>query len=181
MIAIATTHPLDRLALTHRTRKRAEYEAFTFVPTATGVRVRNESHADPDAHEYAVTVTDGVPTACTCPADAHGETACKHRVAVAIRPPVLRVATDPAADPIGHDAAQVPVSDGPGRESGAAVPTTATDGTDDDAAAADEPAPPDCDCDALGGAFPCWACVRTGRRSLPERDDDPDGDPAADA
>ena len=24
----------------------------------------------------------------------------------------------------------------------------------------------DCDCDGLGG-FPCWPCVRTGRKELP--------------
>ncbi|WP_227356274.1 hypothetical protein [Haladaptatus salinisoli] len=29
----------------------------------------------------------------------------------------------------------------------------------------DEP-PENCDCDDLGG-FPCWECVRTGRKELP--------------
>lgn len=88
------------MELTQRTRKRAEYEAFTFIPTATGVRVRNESHAEPTAHEYRVTVRDGVPTACTCPADEHGQGACKHRIAVAIRSPVRQRAGDPTAEPV---------------------------------------------------------------------------------
>ncbi|WP_175424246.1 hypothetical protein [Haladaptatus sp. W1] len=29
-----------------------------------------------------------------------------------------------------------------------------------------EPEDCDCDCDGLGG-FPCWPCVRTGRKELP--------------
>ncbi|WP_227777199.1 SWIM zinc finger family protein [Haladaptatus pallidirubidus] len=49
----------------------------------------------------------------------------------------------------------------------AAVETATDDGTleafpsrdDDDAE------PEDCDCDGLGD-FPCWPCVRTGRRGL---------------
>jgi len=28
--------------------------------------------------------------------------------------------------------------------------------------------PEDCDCDDLPGRFPCWICVRNGRRDLPE-------------
>ena len=31
---------------------------------------------------------------------------------------------------------------------------------------ADDIEPEDCDCDGLGG-FPCWLCVRTGRKGLP--------------
>ncbi|MFB9808561.1 SWIM zinc finger family protein [Haladaptatus pallidirubidus] len=30
----------------------------------------------------------------------------------------------------------------------------------------DNAEPEDCDCDGLGG-FPCWPCVRTGRKELP--------------
>ncbi|EFW91145.1 SWIM zinc finger domain protein [Haladaptatus paucihalophilus DX253] len=50
----------------------------------------------------------------------------------------------------------------------AAVETAIDDGTldafpsEDD----DETEPDDCDCDHLGG-FPCWPCVRTGRKELP--------------
>ncbi|MFH5845236.1 hypothetical protein [Haladaptatus sp. CMAA 1909] len=50
----------------------------------------------------------------------------------------------------------------------AAVETATDDGTfnafpskdDDDAE------PEECDCDGLGD-FPCWPCVRTGRKELP--------------
>lgn len=91
-------HPLERLETTARIRKRAQYEALAFEAHPDGVQVRNESHARPAAHTYVVTVTDGLPTACTCPGDSRFDAACKHRVAVAIRPPVLRAAaTDPAS------------------------------------------------------------------------------------
>lgn len=81
------------MELTNRVLKRAQYEAFTFTIGADGVIVRNESHADPDNHEYQVTVTHGKPVDCECPADDHYESACKHRVAVAIRKPVMEAMT----------------------------------------------------------------------------------------
>jgi len=87
------TAPLAALAFTTRVAKRAQYEAFAFTVAADGVVVRNESHADPSAHEYRVTVDEGLPTACECPADQQYEGACKHRVAVAIRTPVLAAAS----------------------------------------------------------------------------------------
>jgi hypothetical protein len=87
----ATTriHPLATLDFPQRVRKRAEYEAFTFSLIPDGVLVRNESYADPASHEYVVQVTDGIPVACDCPADANFAGACKHRVAVAMRRPIL--------------------------------------------------------------------------------------------
>ncbi|WP_152041159.1 SWIM zinc finger family protein [Salinigranum salinum] len=84
-------HPLSHLEFTSRIRKRAQYEAFEFSLVPEGLLVRNESYADPENHEYRVTVEDGVPVACTCPADARFEGACKHRVAVAIRRPLLEI------------------------------------------------------------------------------------------
>lgn len=179
-------HPLDRLDTTTRILKRAQYEAFAFERCQAGVRVRNESHADPSAHTYVVTVRAGLPTACTCPADVRRDAACKHRVAVAIRPPVL------AADggggrcdqsvPDAEEAEAAP-SDPPAdrrdRRTGDAEPDreNSSTGTADteragDAATASsadttDDRPADCDCAALSGAFPCWPCVRAGRRTLP--------------
>jgi hypothetical protein len=83
-----------------RVLRRAQEETFAFALLATvpgsgeavGLRVRNESHPEPAAHEYRVTVREGRPVACTCPADSEYDAACKHRVAVAIRPPVLTAA-----------------------------------------------------------------------------------------
>jgi uncharacterized Zn finger protein len=85
-----------------------------------------------------VTVTGGIPDSCTCLAATHGEDACKHRVAVAIRSPVLAAATRQVAADGG---------------------TVVDDG---------EPAEDDEECADCIGDFPCWECVRTGRREMPE-------------
>ncbi|WP_114578824.1 SWIM zinc finger family protein [Saliphagus sp. LR7] len=82
-------HPLDRLDTTERTLQRSQYEAFEFELIEQGVLVRNASHEYPSDHEYLVTIDDGLPNNCTCPADEHHQGACKHRVAVAIRTAVL--------------------------------------------------------------------------------------------
>jgi hypothetical protein len=130
--------PLTELEYTDRVLKRAQYEAFEFSVDGRTVHVRNGSHANPAEHEYEITVEAGVPTACTCPADDRYDGACKHRVGVAIRTPVLQACAT----------AQI-VADG---------------GNEMDKSVADpEPCP---ECTALGD-FPCWECVRTGRKELP--------------
>jgi hypothetical protein len=51
----------------------------------------------------------------------------------------------------------------------AAVENAIDDGTLDAIPLADnedDAGPVDCDCDGLGG-FPCWECVKTGRKALP--------------
>lgn len=74
-----------------RTRKRAQYEGFTFDVTDDGeVVVTNESHADGSDHTYTVHVESGVPTDCTCPAFKYDEGPCKHQTAVAINDAVLK-------------------------------------------------------------------------------------------
>lgn len=53
-----------------------------------------------------------------------------------------------------------------------AVETATDDGkltafpSEDDKTDEDDGAPADCDCDGLDG-FPCWECVRAGRKELP--------------
>ena len=131
--------PLTELEYTDRVLKRAQYEAFEFSVDGGTVHVRNGSHANPDQHEYEITVSGGVPIACTCPADEQYEDACKHRVGVAIRTPVLQACAT----------AQV-VADG-----GSEVHESAKDGNSCS------------ECTALGD-FPCWECVRTGRKELPD-------------
>lgn len=84
--------PFAHLDPSNRVCKRAQYEAFAFSLQAGDVRVRNESHLDPAAHEYRVSVVDGLPVSCTCPADEGDDDPCKHRVAVAIRPTILDLA-----------------------------------------------------------------------------------------
>ncbi|WP_436932839.1 SWIM zinc finger family protein [Halosimplex halobium] len=101
-------HPLEQLEFPTRVAKRAQYEAFEFTLSADGVVVRNGSHANPDEHEYLVTVEDRLPTACECPADEQYEGACKHRVAVAIRRPLLdAIAATDEPQPVAADGGQV--------------------------------------------------------------------------
>lgn len=135
-------HPLDELSFTSKVAKRAQYEAFEFAIVPDGVRVRNCSHEQPAEHEYTVTVRDGRPTGCECPADHRFDGACKHRVAVAIRRPIVEAAT---TRQVRADGGTIQ----PNEES-----------------TADTDCPEDCECAALPDGFPCWDCVRTGCRSL---------------
>ncbi|WP_435159036.1 SWIM zinc finger family protein [Haladaptatus sp. DFWS20] len=144
---MSNNNVLSRLTFTKRVAKRAQYEALEFSLETRGVLVRNTSHAKPTDHEYLVTVHDGIPIACECPADDRYDGACKHRVGVAIRTPLLQAATDHSL-----------VADG-----GTQIEKEAETHTDN----SDSDQPADCDCNGLGG-FPCWPCVRAGRRDLPE-------------
>ncbi|MFC6787123.1 SWIM zinc finger family protein [Halobaculum halobium] len=154
---------LRQLAPTTRVLKRAQYEAFEFSIRTDGIHVRNASYADPENHEYLVTLSEEIPAACTCPADARFDGACKHRVAVAIRSPVLAAARDVSTTRVAAD----------GGERGAVTPRRSpvdTDSIDEDdtpAGGGDVETPEDCECDGLDG-FPCWACVDAGRRTVPE-------------
>lgn len=149
---------LAQLDVSSRVSKRAQYEAFEFEIRSGGVLVRNTSYAKPSKHEYVVTLRDGVPATCECPADARFDGACKHRVAVAIRRPVLDAARgQPVAadggtvgDGIGHGDARADADDPP--------PEAAADGESEACA----------ECAALPHDFPCWECVRTGRRDIPD-------------
>lgn len=136
----ATLDPPNRIL------KRAQYESFAFSLVEGGVCVRNESHQTPTDHEYRVTVSDGIPTRCECPADGVSDHPCKHRVAVAVRPRILELVDtmQAVADADDRSAPACPLN-GPG---------AANNRT--------------CDCAALPDDFPCWECVRTGRRELPE-------------
>ncbi|MFH5802202.1 SWIM zinc finger family protein [Haladaptatus sp. CMAA 1911] len=48
----------------------------------------------------------------------------------------------------------------------AAVETATDDGPLEVFPSEEKDEPEDCDCDGLGD-FPCWPCVRTGRKELP--------------
>jgi len=136
---------LERLSPKNRVLKRAQYEAFAFSLFDGDVLVRNESHLNPADHEYCVTISDGIPTTCECPADKRFEGPCKHRTAIAIRPKILDVATQMQL-----------VADG-----GVRTEKTSLEAGDDTDL-------PQCDCQHLNDDFPCWECVKTGRRELPD-------------
>jgi hypothetical protein len=149
-MSIPTKNPLASLEYTKKVAKRAQYEAFEFTLVSEGIRVRNGSYADPENHEYLVTVADGVPDTCTCPADARFEGACKHRVAVAIRRPLVdavMVDTELAAD-------------------GGLVDEPQHDDAATDSGGTTESAIEEADCAECLPEFPCWECVRTGRLGL---------------
>ncbi|WP_257300563.1 SWIM zinc finger family protein [Haloarchaeobius sp. FL176] len=101
----------------------------------------NCSHDDPSEHRYLVRVGDGVPTHCTCPADEHYDDACKHRVAVAIRGPVLNAAVDATV-----------ATDG-----GSVVSKPERTGTEED---------PECECGELPDGVPCWPCYCDGEATF---------------
>jgi nitrite reductase/ring-hydroxylating ferredoxin subunit len=92
-----STNALDRLEFDARTAKRAQWEAFEFAVPAPGlVNITNGSYAadeQPD-HTYTVKVEDGVPVTCSWPSDEYNDGACKHRVSVAMREPVVDAARD---------------------------------------------------------------------------------------
>jgi len=149
-----TDHPLDRLDVPNRIRKRAQYEALTFELFETNVLVRNESHADPEDHEYLVEIGDGLPVSCTCPADEHYENACKHRVAVAVRRPIIDFASETKLVADGGSTIRESGSDPSSLEE----MSIEQEDTEDDLE--------DCDCDALPDEFPCWECYRAGRQTF---------------
>ena len=124
--------------------KRAQYEAFAFSLLDGDVLVRNKSYADPENHEYRVQIEEGLPASCDCPADTRYSGACKHRVAVAIRRPILEAATQMQT-----------VGESRGRSQ---------------SDAGDESEPEVAGCEHLSEEFPCWECVRTGRRPLPSQE-----------
>ncbi len=111
-------------------QKRAQGEQFTSdVDAPRLIDATNESHENPDNHQYVVSmddVTEGL-TACTCPHHTHRNAFCEHM---------------------------------------AAVETATDDGTLDVFSSEDEDDTEPEDCDGLNG-FPCWPCVRTGRKELP--------------
>ena len=139
----STVIPIEEIP--NRVLKRAQYEAFEFELLDSRVRVRNESYANSENHEYEVTVEDGVPMKCTCPADARFDNPCKHRVAVAIRRPILEFVEE----------VQV-VADG-GLRAESAAPETIDENS--------EKIGSECDCAELQD-LPCWECYRTGKREL---------------
>ncbi|SIR99006.1 hypothetical protein SAMN05421858_5035 [Haladaptatus litoreus] len=112
-------------------QNRAQAEQFSFDVDAPGlIKVTNESHENPAAHQYTVSIDDVTEDlmACTCPHHVHRNAYCKHMAAV-------ENATD--------------------------------DGTLEAFPSEDNNVEPeDCDCDSLGD-FPCWPCVRTGWKKLP--------------
>ncbi|WP_435159237.1 hypothetical protein [Haladaptatus sp. DFWS20] len=65
--------------------KRAQWERFSFDVDAPGlVDVTNESHENPKAHQYVISIDDvtDAAMACACPHHIHRNAFCKHMAAV---------------------------------------------------------------------------------------------------
>jgi len=157
-----SNHVLARLDVSPSARRRAETQPFAFELVTDGVRVTNHSYEQPSEHSYVVTVDDGLPISCECPADTHYDSACKHRLAVAIRTPVLQAAVSrctTAARAVADGGTQ-PV------EASEATPNADVDLDNDHDGSEDDPEW--CDCAGLEDGFPCFECVRRGRRHLPD-------------
>jgi len=164
---------VEALNFGSKTAKRVGWEAFEFaVERPHQVRVTNASYGfEKDDHSYLVGVEerDGVPVPaeCECKADLYNEEyACKHRVACATTagPVVLQTAVE----------CPTPTHDTEGTDSTTLAERLRADGgviaeeRRDDAAALIEADRADCDCAELSDDFPCWPCVRDGRRKIPE-------------
>lgn len=145
-------HPLDALTFSTRVAKRAQYEQFEITTVETGFRIRNESHANPDKHEYTVRMDGHIPIACTCPADERFDGPCKHRVAVAIRQPSRRPVWTATSS------STTVRSDGESPAGGtSAVQERST---------ADVQGLAEDDCKECRPSFPCWECYLTERRDF---------------
>ena len=141
------TNAIDTLEFDTSTSKRAQYEAFDFELDAPGlVTVRNESHENADEHSYRVNVEGGVPVACECPADMYHEGACKYRVAVAIREPVLAAASE-----YEREQELEVATDG-----GATIEHLTV------CEQSEKSRPEDCDCLPTFRDLPYWPCYREG-------------------
>ncbi|WP_226021907.1 SWIM zinc finger family protein [Halomicrobium salinisoli] len=169
-------HPLEALDFSTRVAQRAQYEAFSFTVLPAGIRVRNESYLDPAAHEYEIAVDDGIPVCCSCPADDRYGGACKHRVAVAIyeaghealavhQEQASRVAVDGGRAPDDEPSTQpaLPATS----ETVRSTRIDPNESTESDQPLDESTDDGDDECDDCSPDFPCWECVRIGRRDLP--------------
>jgi predicted RNA-binding Zn-ribbon protein involved in translation (DUF1610 family) len=115
-----------------KSERRAEWEGFEFrVPVPGSVRVENVSYGDnSDEHVYVVSVENGIPFDCTCPAwEYHNpEGGCKHMKAVENRPAVTRAAsTTTNGQQVATDGGQPVETDS--NDDGADCPECGAEGT----------------------------------------------------
>ncbi|WP_321169547.1 SWIM zinc finger family protein [Halorarum halophilum] len=90
-------------------------------------------------------MSDGLPAHCDCPADAASEGACKHRVAVAIRPPVLETAIHAQLAADGSGTSNPPLPEEEDLSAKAITQTAGARGEREDGDEADEEYPCECD------------------------------------
>jgi hypothetical protein len=146
-----------------KTAKRVAWSEWEF--TVVGpfeIEVRNASYNHlSDEHVYRVMIGEnGEPVSCTCKGFQHyhspNDRAGKHMLACATigGPTLLDAATTFSL------------------ESNSAEEQTETETMADkcwaDGGHQDQHEGDECECSGLAGEFPCWPCVRDGKRQLPE-------------
>ncbi len=156
-----------------KTAKRVGWESYEFTVVGPHqVKVTNASWGHEKAdHSYVVGIEErdgvAVPAECGCKADQYREDYdCKHKVALASvgGPVVLQAAVEYAIPTVDDDETTTQTLENKLRaDGGAAAKRTA-----EESPPLDEAKHGECDCDDLRDDFPCWPCVRTGRRELPE-------------
>jgi len=160
--AAAEKRIVDQLSLGAKTSKRVTWEAWSFrIVGPHQVEVCNESHGYlKDDHTYTVGVEVrgglALPAECDCPADKYREDdACKHKVALATvgGPTVLDKAVE----------FETRTTDAP------TEPETMSDKLKAYGGTLNQREGNECDCASLSDDFPCWPCVRDGKRKLPEQ------------
>ena len=165
---------LDSLAYDTKTAKRVAYSQWEF--TIVGpyeIEVCNASYGYlKDEHTYRVMIDEeGIPVSCTCKGFKHyhrpnGRVG-KHMLAIATigGPIVLEAAVNvstPSGNPERPNASRL--SDKLRADGGAT-----TEGVSKKSKSLDGAEPDECDCAELSDDFPCWPCVRDGKRELPNR------------
>lgn len=172
-VATADKSIVGELNFGAKTSKRVTWEAWEFtVAGPHQIEVTNASWgAEKADHSYLVAIEDRdgvpVPTDCGCKADRFREDYdCKHKVALAtVGGPVVLQAAITTPTPTGDAERTTPETlEDRLRADGGAVPEE----TGEDSPTLDAAEPEECDCANLLGEFPCWPCVRDGKRELPE-------------
>jgi len=156
-----------------KTAKRVGWEAWEFsIESPHLVRVTNASYGiEKDDHSYLVGVEDRdghvVPAECECPADKYNEEYdCKHKVALATvaGPVVLQAAVDCPTPAVNTERTPTYTLKEQIRTDGGVI----TEQKTEDISRVYAEKPDECDCAKLSDDFPCWSCVRDGKRDLPK-------------
>jgi hypothetical protein len=164
---------VSQLNFGSKTSKRVGWEAWEFAIEGPHlVRITNDSYGfEKDYHSYLVGVEDRdgllLPAECECPADKYNEEYdCKHKVALATvgGPVVLQAAVDCPTPTVDTEETTPQTLKERLRADGGAV----TEEISEDSAPLYEVEHTDCECSKLTDDFPCWPCVRDGKRELRE-------------
>ena len=164
---------VDELTFSAKTSKRVGWEAWEFkIIGPHQVEVTNASWGFQKAdHSYIVGVEKRdcgpLPAECGCKADRYNEEYdCKHKVALATvaGPVVLQAAIECPTPTVNTEGTTTQTLKDKLKTDGG----TATEGTNEDTPPLNEAKQEEYDCDDLRENFPCWSCVRRGKRELPE-------------